>query len=173
MADLTGNNDKPVPASVINPKIIAKGLKALPLFVELSAGEKDNYKKVDAIRTQVQDSLAKIGYKDGGLASGYVPGDLDKPGAETCFTGDGTLVADLTKDATDSIYSDQYGVHGWKFKTASGGEDGALDQETNDFLNENSKVWKSWNKAQDAVLILSHVGDGGDDVSESIIKRCK
>lgn len=174
MVDLSGNNDKPVHSSTINAKVTKAGLKALPAYVEIADTDKDAYKKIEALRTLVTNALVKIGYKDGGLASGYVPADLDKGSFTTCFTGDGALVADLTTNATDSIYSDQYGIHGWKFKNIVAGYDNApLDEDTNKFLNEESKVWKNWNKSPDAVLILSHVGDGGDDVQESIIKRCK
>ncbi|MFL5785369.1 MAG: hypothetical protein ACJ76H_12200 [Bacteriovoracaceae bacterium] len=173
MLDLTGNNDKPIAASVINPKLVAKGLKALPLYVELVSGEQNQYKKIEAVGTLAESELPKIGYKEGRLASGYVPGDIDQRGAETCFTGDGTLVADLTKEVTDIVYSDQYGIHGWKYKNVVRGDDGELDEESLKWLNDNSKTWKNWNKTQDAVLILSHVGDDGDDVSESVIKRCK
>jgi hypothetical protein len=173
MLDLDGNNDRPVHSSTINAKVIKAGLKALPSYIEIADTDKDSYKKVEAVSSLASAALKKIGYADGSLASGLVPGDLDKGNFTTCFTGDGALVADLTKNVTDMIYSDQYGVHGWKFKNLVGGEDGELDSDSNDWLNENSEIWKKWNQKQDAVLVLSHVGDGGDDVSESIIKRCK
>lgn len=173
MVDLTGNNDRPVHSSTVNAKVTKAGLKALPAYVEIADTDKDAYKKIDAVSKLVTDALVKIGYKDGRLATGLVPGDLDKGAFTTCFTGDGALVAELSTNVTDILYSDQYGLHGWKFKNQVGGYDGAIDEETNKFLNEESKVWKTWNKNQDAVLIASHVGDGGDDVQESIIKRCK
>ncbi len=172
--DLDGNNDKPVTAAVVNPKLVKAGVKPLPLFIELSSDDRDAYKKVSAVNDLVMASLTKIGYKDGDLATGYVPGDLDVGTFTTCFTGDATLVADLTKSVTDVVYSDQYGIHAWKYKKITKNDEGdALDQETLDFLNNESSAFKNWNTNQDAVLILSHVGDDGDDVSESVIKRCK
>lgn len=172
--DLNGNNDKPVTAAVINPKLIKAGLKALPLFVELGSDERDAYKKVSAFNDVVEASLKKIGYQDGRLATGYVPGDLDQGTFVTCFTGDGALVAELTKEVTDVVYSDQYGIHAWKYKKITRSDAGdELDQESLDWLNQESPAFKNWNTNQDAVLILSHIGDGGDDVSESVIKRCK
>lgn len=174
MLDLDGNNDRPVTSASINPRLIKAGVKPLPLFTELSSDDRQAYKKMSEVSVLVSAALKKIGMKDGGIASGNVPGDLDQGSFITCFTGDATLVAELTKSVTDVVYSDQYGIHGWKYKNITKNEDGdELDQESLDWLNNESPAFKNWNTKQDAVLLLSHVGDGGDDVSESVIKRCK
>lgn len=174
MLDLSGNNDKATPVSAVNPKLLKAGLKPLPATVEVTTANSSSfYKSLEALQTTIEADLQKIGYKNGSLASGYVPGDLDVGNNVTCFTGDGKLVAELSTHVSDMIYSDQYGVHGWKFKTSVGSDEGELDGEAMKWLDEESKTWKNWDTRQDAVLILSHVGDGGDDVQESIIKRCK
>jgi hypothetical protein len=61
---------------------------------------------------------------------------------------------------------------GYKYKNTTEFSD-SDDEDTQEFLNDGSKIWKNWKGQNESLLILSAIGDGGDDVQESLIKKCK
>jgi hypothetical protein len=89
----------------------------------------------------------------------------------TCYRGDGNGVIDVVSANIDNIYSDQYIVLGWKFGAKKFVSDDS--QETEDYLKEESKLWKNYDTNSKDVLILASVGDDGTDVNESLIPPCK
>ena len=46
------------------------------------------------------------------------------------------------------------------------------DAGTDVFPADGSKLWKNWKADNESILILSSVGDGGDDVQASLIPIC-
>lgn len=74
---------------------------------------------------------------------------------------------------TDAIYSDQLGIIGYKFKKQTTLLEGQDPDEVLEYLNESSEVWRNWKSTNDDILVLSHESDGGEDVNEGILVKCK
>ena len=104
--------------------------------------------------------------------AGDMPGSNNADGVRTCYTGTPSEAVGIAGSLADSIYSDQLGFWGWKYKKEVHLEDGEDNEESQSFLNEQSDLWKNWRGNTEAILILSHQGDDGDDVSSGIIVKC-
>jgi|GEM_PF-2530596 len=162
-----------IPARWLNAKMKKAGLDPIPEYVEVS-DQKDaaQFKKID---NQIQAAAKDLGpeYKDIAIGGETAPQQNQAGDMKTCFTGRGDGVSDVVLSLTDVWYSEQLGVWGWKYKKTSKLLDAAANDEDPDkYLSENSKLWKAWRGDDDSVLILTHEGDGGDDVADAIIPRC-
>lgn len=89
------------------------------------------------------------------------------PATTLCYKGNPKLVVPLMQDLTDSVFSDQLSVHGWRYRQMKvmadhiEGEDG--------FPN----VWKTWRGRGDAILVLTASSDSGDEMHVAIIPKCR
>lgn len=171
---IEGDRD-PIPAIEINKKLKAVGAPLIPLYVEVSTGE-DGYEKFKALDQLIEKSLAALGkdYEYVMRDSEMIPAANAISGFETCYKGNPHDVPGVASSLTDVAYSDQMNLWGYKFKNhtellTDDDEDGFL----NNLLSERSDLWKNWNSKNDDILILSAVGDSGDDVNESVISKCK
>lgn len=166
-------NSKPVPAAELNKELAAAGFPAVPLYFEVSTGS-DAQLLISALTQDVERALSSLGGKYDGLTlqKSLVPTDNDTAKYATCYSGDANEVADLAQSLTDIYFSEQMTLWGFKFKqtvvyTLSD------DEETVEHLNYKSALWRNWTGANEDILILSAVGDGGEDVQESLLKKCR
>lgn len=161
-----------VPVSEVNGTLVAKGQAPQLEAVDLSVG-----KTFDAIAAseKLDAVLAAAGLGNAESAGELVPGSYRKGKIMTCFTGDGNGVVDIVLANTDSFYSEQFVLIGWKFgaKTVYNESIDQSDKSQLENLKAQSKLWKYYKAKSDAVVILASVRDGGDDVQESYIPRCK
>jgi hypothetical protein len=171
----SGNPNSPtytyVPVAEFNKTLIQKGQPAQLEFVDLDVTTKfDNY----ANRDKLDAAIQAAGISNTQAFGEYVPANWGDKDNYTCYRGDGKGVIDIVQANTDNLYSDQYVLLAWRLgKKVVMGEGTEYSPETQDTFNENSEAWKNYDKKSDTVVILASVGDGGDDVQESVIPRCK
>ncbi|MEK6704628.1 MAG: hypothetical protein AABZ06_02465 [Bdellovibrionota bacterium] len=164
-------------AAEINELLKAKGIKdSLPLYLEISSKNmNDSYKKYEELAAKVSD-LTKLLGQESSIKSENIPNSTMKG---TCYTGvGGQTVVDRVFSLAGGFYTEQMNLWGWKYKQKSVIDQNALDNEDEEgatarLLNEQSKLWREWRGFGEAVLILTAHNDGGDDVGESIISKCK
>ncbi|WP_413290672.1 hypothetical protein [Bdellovibrio sp. HCB337] len=168
------NTNTITPVATLNLKLAASGFKTLPEYVTISTSD-DGYKKIQ----NVEDQLAKAVTALGGdpevirLEGGDVPTGADTKQNYTCYTGNPLEIPDVIGKLTDVLYTEQLTMHVLKYKKTTKAIYDQVDLEDNeDFFNE-SEIWKNWQGQNDDLLILSSTNDSGDDIQESLIKRCK
>lgn len=171
------NTGKTIPVAALNAKLAAAGKATLPEFIDISSKE-NGYNKINAAKAKLASALKSLGEDPEviRLDGGYYPTSADVNQNITCYKGNALEVADIAQNLTDVLYSEQMVQIAMKYKNKTVGlqEGTELDDgDTQDWLNENSELWKNWSGQGEDLLILSSIGDGGDDVQESLIKRCK
>jgi hypothetical protein len=171
----SGNKNSPdynyVPLAEFNKVLISKGQPAQLEYVDLEVSTIfDSY----GARDNVDAAITAAGIQDTQAFNEYVPAEWGDGSNYTCYRGNGDDVIDIVLNNTDGLYSDQYSVFAWRLgKKVVPGDGSDLDQETLDYLNSESELWKNYDENSDSVLILASVGDDGTDVNESLIPRCK
>ncbi len=88
-----------------------------------------------------------------------------------CYAGVPAEAVEILGSLADGPFSDQLGFFGYKFKKEIHLLDG--NDETLNYLNEESKTWKNWKGLDDSILITFHITDDGGDVNEALITKCK
>ena len=165
---------KTVPVSALNKELKKARTPELDEYLVISSDDKDVPQTISTFRDKVDASIQLIGktWTDASFAGALAPTGLDDADHVTCYTGDPLAVSDVVNSAADSYFSDQLSQFGMKYKkiTKFYTQD---EVETNKLLEEGSELWKNWKGDDESVLILSSVGDGGDDVQESLIELCK
>lgn len=168
--------NKKVPAAVANKDAAAEGLtERLPIFVTF-ADNKDNEQTLEDLGAQVQVLMKKLGawYKHGELATELYPTQNNYKTLVTCYTGKPEDVIELVYNLTDAYFSEQMTLEGWKYKKETHySENLADDEDGQKFLSEGSQIWRDFKGNSEDLLILASVGDGGDDIQESVIQKCK
>lgn len=168
------DNNQIIPVSKINEQYKLQGNdKLLEVLVVTNTKQsiKESYKTAWALREKVEKLAEKVN-KEFFVATDH-PGGFQVGNIRTCYTGTPDEAMEIVQNMTDSIYSDQLGVFGYKYKKQTTYLEGQEPEETEEFLSESSAAWKNWNSANDDILVLSHETDGGDDVNEGIIVKCK
>jgi hypothetical protein len=103
-----------------------------------------------------------------------IPVALDIPGQNrdrnhrTCYRGMPSEAVEIVASLGDSVYSDQLGIWGWKYKK----EIHLIDAKSSTFLDQHSSTWKNWKVNDETILILSHQNDEASDINEGIIRAC-
>ncbi|MNL28391.1 hypothetical protein D3C87_1500310 [compost metagenome] len=105
------------------------------------------------------------------MASSLVPTDNDTPMYHTCYKGNAEDVSDIVAGLTDVLYSDQLMMWGYKYQSTTNLFEGS--EESADYLNDESALWRNWDGQSEDLLILSATSDSGDDVQESLIPKCQ
>lgn len=170
------SNGKTASVAALNAKLAAAGKATLPEAIEISSRE-NGPKKIEAAKAKLAAALTSLGVDSDEirLYGGYYPTSADDGQNITCYRGKARDVVDIAQELTDVLYSEQMIMMAMKYKSeALSLQEGTEldDQDTADFLNNGSELWKNWKGQNEDLLILSSVGDGGDDVQESLIKRC-
>lgn len=167
-------NNKIIPVSKINEQYKLQGSeKLLEVLVVTNTQQsvKESHDAVWALHAKVE-KLAERVNKNFFVATDR-PGGFQVGSIRTCYTGSADEAVEIASYMTDSIYSDQLGIFGYKYKKQTTFLE-ALDQdETAEYLNEQSAAWKNWKSTNDDILVLSHENDGGEDVNEGILVKCK
>jgi hypothetical protein len=157
--------------SRFNAQAKAKGLQEIPDTVEMKT--QADAQKISDLRDYFQEKIMPVvGAKDGPMPA-WGPDSFTNwsktnktPGL--CYKGNPSKVVDLLTTGADTVFSDQIWVHGWRYKTAKHFSDGAADYES-----EFPDVWQEWRGTGVALLVIASIGDGGDDLTPSIIPHCK
>lgn len=103
-----------------------------------------------------------------------IPVALDIPGQNrdknhrTCYKGLPFEAVAIAANLADSVYSDQLGIWGWRYKK----EIHLIEAKSSKFLDQRSSMWKNWKTNNNAILILSHQNDDATDINEGIILAC-
>jgi hypothetical protein len=101
------------------------------------------------------------------------PGGNNIKGVRTCYIGNPAEAVDIASSMADSIYSDQLGITGCKYKNTMQVSDTSDENaEEINYLNENVPEWRNWNTKSNDILIVSHESDDGDDTNAGIIVPC-
>lgn len=158
-----------VAASEINEQLKAIGAELLP---DVIAYRTDKVQKtanaVDAKIAQAAKALNTDLYRQRELT----PGEHNTRELRTCYKGSAADVVALAEQMTDTVYSDQLSLFGYRYKNEIVYVYDDSEQ-TQDFLRSESKAWREFTGKGSVILILASVGDGGDDVQESFITECK
>lgn len=170
-----GNSDKNVPVAALNAKLAAKGIQGFPESLDITADT--GYNTFQAAQQKLAQILKSLGEdpEEMSFVVGLFPTAIDTAQSRTCYTGNPTEVPDAIRSLIDIGYSDQLNMFAMKYKqTATPIDENTdlTDSDTQDFLNGSNK-WKNFKGQDESILILSSVGDGGDDIQESLIPKCK
>ncbi len=167
-------DNKIVPVSKINEQYKLKGDKKLLEVLEVTntaQSKKEAYATAWALREKV-DQLAEEVNRNFFIATDR-PGGFQVGNIRTCYTGSPDEAVEIASTMTDAIYSDQLGIIGYKFKKQTTLLEGQDPDEVLEYLNESSEIWRNWKNTNDDILVLSHESDGGEDVNEGILVKCK
>lgn len=154
-----------------NAQAKAKGLKELPDTFEVrTQGEgtklselRDYFaeKTMPAVGAQTQpmpawgpDSFTNWSKKN------KVPG--------LCYRGNPTKVVETIGNLTDSVFSDQLVIHGWKYKKKE-----VLSDGVEEYVADFPEVWHDWRGEGTSVLVVFSQSDDGDNLTPAIIPRCR
>ncbi|CAN5668868.1 hypothetical protein BH10BDE1_BH10BDE1_16120 [soil metagenome] len=165
------------PAAALNIDLKKAGMTALPEYLEVTNDEKDAYKKMEAIEKVFEAAITKISatrkeWIDASRNNPLFPTDDETAEYATCYSGDAVAVPDAVANFAGVVFTEQLNMFGLKYKKTTQYFNSSDDAGTDVFLADGSKLWKSWKGTDDSILILSSVGDGGDDVQESLIPVC-
>jgi hypothetical protein len=157
--------------SAFNDKLVAGGFQKIPDFIDIdgSAAAKKYFDTAQAFDDET--SKLKIDAEQEGSSGPEDFTSASKGVPAICYVGDPHKVADAIMTGRDEgPFTDQLGIHGWKFKKEVHAVDDDPDKDLGDNLPE---IWKDWRGEGDAVLVLTHEGDDGDDVEASVVHKCK
>lgn len=171
-----GQSDTNVPVAALNAKLAAKGIQGFPESLDI-ANTKGGNAPLKAAQDKLVQILKSLGENPNGLrfVGGFYPTEIDTAQSKTCYTGNPAEVPDAIGNLTDIFYSDQLNMFAMKYKNtaiAIGDNVDLEDPDTQDFLNS-SDPWKNWKGQDESILVLASIGDGGDDIQESLIPKCK
>jgi hypothetical protein len=157
--------------SRFNAQAKAKGLRELPNTFEVKNAA--DAKKYDELRTYFDDQImGAFGAKDQAMPAwgpdSYTNWSKTNKTPGLCYRGNPTKVVSVIENGRDMLFSDQLVVHGWRYKAEKHLEDGAEEYEA-----QFPDVWKDWRGQGDAVLVVASQSDDGDDLTPSVIPRCK
>ena len=157
--------------SRFNAAARAKGLQETPDTVEVK--NQADGQKVFELRNYFADNVQEAVHAPDQPMPSWGPDSFTNwskrnhtPGL--CYKGNPKKVVELMASLADSVFSDQLMVHGWRYKSEKHFADG--DEE---FENDFPDVWGEWRGTGTSILVISSIGDGGDDLSPAIIPRCK
>lgn len=161
-------------ADTINRKLKKIGAKQIPTHFEISNTE-NGYDKLKKIDSDLSNAISVLGkdYRDLSRLTGTMPGSISLGGLKTCFKGSGKDVADAVLNLVGYEYTEQMNIWGWKYKNTTKLLTDFPGQDLDAYLDDNSKLWKYWRSENDSVLLLMAISDDGDDINETVIKRCE
>jgi hypothetical protein len=156
--------------SRFNAQAKAKGLKELPDTFEVKNGA--DAQKLADLRSYFDDEIQPaVGAKDQAMPA-WGPDSFTNwsktnktPGL--CYRGNPRKVVGVIENGTDTMFSDQLVVHGWRYKAEKHFGDGAEDYE-----DQFPDVWNEWKGSGSAILVVASQSDDGDDLTPAIIPRC-
>ena len=97
------------------------------------------------------------------------PGGMSDGVHKSCYRGEASEAVEIASLMGDSVYSDQLGIWGWKYKD----EVHLIDAKNESALAEISPSWRDFSGDDDSILILSHENDEATDFNAGIIEKCQ
>jgi hypothetical protein len=154
--------------SADNAKLRAAGLAAFPDTVEVSGNgrTKANKSQWDAV-TKLQDlaetKLPNLKTEMEAFAEPIAFQTRD-PNTSICYKGNPKLVVALIESLTDSVFSDQLSVHGWRYR--------AIRELASEGIAM-PDIWNNWRGKGEAILVVTASSDGGEETNAGLIYKCK
>jgi hypothetical protein len=167
---------KRVLMSSFNDKLVAGGFKKIPDFIDIDGRPSAKTWFDNAIAFDDETTKLKIDAEQEGSAGPENFTAHSKTVPAICYLGDAHKVPDMLLQATDEgPFSEQLGIHAWRFKKEVHAVDSDPDKDfgPDGNLGELPEVWKGWRGEGEAILVLTHEGDDGDDVETSVISKCR
>lgn len=161
-----------------NAEIRGAGLEEFPEVVVLdrttgSAPFMALYERTAEVerRLHLEDGIEMLAFGDGSELEGKF--GAKKEGI--CYTGSPKEAVGLLSWFTDSVFSDQFTLHAWKYKTRAYDAAGSSFQGSDmaEFESEFPEIWHEWRGRGEAILFLSSVSDGGEEHTPTILRKCK
>jgi len=156
---------KYIPLAKFNKTLVKNGQTAQMEFVDISLNSKMN--SLWDVREAIDNAISAAGIKNAQAFGEYYPAAWGDKRNYTCYRGKAEDVVQIVLNSTDSVYSDQYSLFGYKIGKITKYVNAESDA---DF---ESKAWKNYDKNSDSILMVGSVGDDGTDVNESLIPHCK
>jgi hypothetical protein len=157
-----------------NAALSAAGLGTFPDVVEINGGAngaiaRTATKKWDDASALVDKAYEKINLEIAQRSYGepYSYQTRD-PNTTICYRGNPMLVVSLINNLADRVFSDQLGVHGWRYRQTKWLDDNLTSDDEATFPT----IWKTWRGRGAAVLVLSHSSDDGSETNVGIISKC-
>ena len=97
------------------------------------------------------------------------PGGISDGVHRTCYRGDAQEAVKIASLMGDSVYSDQLGIWGWKYKD----EVHLIDAKNESALARISRDWREFSGDDESILILSHENDDQTDFNAGVIVKCE
>lgn len=153
--------------SAYNTQLATESIAPIPDFLDVS--DEASASHYSDLREQFSDAASKLNLTVQDFTRGIDPAGYADAGNPICYLGDPHSVVDLIMTSADLIFSDQIGIHGWRYKAEKHAVD---DDPDTDLADDLPDEWKNWKGTDESVLVLTHVGDDGDDVAAAIISPC-
>jgi hypothetical protein len=167
-------DDKGKLLSAHNAALTAAGLGTFPDVVEIEGGTnaalaKNATKKWDEASALVDKAYEKlhlsIEMQSYGEPYSYQTKD---PKTTICYRGNPMLVVSLVNNLADAVFSDQLGVHGWRYRQTKQLDENLTPEDEATFPT----IWKQWRGKGAAVLVVTHSSDDGGEMNVGIIAKC-
>lgn len=159
-------NGKTLTAAEVNKKLKLKGEDKIIETLVVS-NDRDAYSKAHktywAVNAQVEELASKVNQKM------YLT--LSNP--KGCYVGNASEAVTIISNLADGPFSDQLGLFGYKYKKETNILETDAEEEIKELLAAESATWRNWKGNDESILIAFHVSDGGDDLNEVIITKCK
>jgi hypothetical protein len=157
-----------------NAEMRAAGLATFPDTVEIRGGADGAVVRDGAKKWEKASALIDAAYEKGIELTHRLlaePADYETKDAATtiCYTGSAKLVASLIQSLTDSVFSDQLGIHGWRYRQTKELQEGSDPEWENAFPS----IWKNWRGRGNAILFLTASSDSGDELNVGIVRKCQ
>jgi hypothetical protein len=157
-----------------NAALGAAGLGTFPDVVEIEGGShaalaKNATKKWEEASALVDKAYEKLHLEIAMRAYGEPYSYQTKdPKTTLCYRGNPMLVVDLVNNLADKVFSDQLGVHGWRYRQTKKLDENLTAEDEATFPT----IWKTWRGKGAAVLVVTHSSDDGSEMNVGIISKC-
>ena len=163
------------PLSKHNAALTAAGLDKFADTVEVEGGAngralantEKKWNEASALVDKANEELPNLNLEMTLLAEPYNY-KTSNPATSICYKGNPKLVVNLITSLTDSIFSDQLSIHGWRYRQTKVTDLSEDDQR--DFM---PSVWKNWRGQGAAILFVTASSDGGEETHVGIIPKCQ
>lgn len=83
-----------------------------------------------------------------------------------CWKGNAIKAIGITSELTDSVFSDQLSVHGWRYKAQK-------EMVQNVDEADMPSIWREWRGRGEAILMITASSDDGSEMNVGLIPKCR